>query len=64
MFAESNIKHHVVVVVVVVVVKPHKDGNISYKASSLVVPRMVATSDKNVKLAFLNDQTKQLKSMV
>ena len=30
----------------------------------MVVPRMVATSEKNVQLAFLNDQAKQLKSMV
>ena len=30
----------------------------------VVVPRMVATSEKNVQLAFLNDQAKQLKSMV
>ena len=30
----------------------------------MVVPRMVATSEKNVQLAFLNDQAKQLKSMI
>ena len=30
----------------------------------IVVPRMVATSEKNVQLAFLNDQAKQLKSMI
>ena len=30
----------------------------------MVVPRLVATSEKNVQLAFLNDQAKQLKSMV
>ena len=30
----------------------------------MVVPRMVATSKKNVQLAFKNDQAKQLKSMV
>ena len=30
----------------------------------MVVPRMVATSEKNVQLAFLNDEAKQLKSMV
>ena len=30
----------------------------------LVVPRMVATTEKNVQLAFLNDQAKQLKSMI
>ena len=30
----------------------------------MVVPRMVATSEKNVQLVFLNDQAKQLKSMV
>ena len=28
----------------------------------MVFPRMVATSEKNVQLAFLNDQAKQLKS--
>ena len=30
----------------------------------MVVPRMVATREKNVQLAFLNDQAKQLKSMI
>ena len=30
----------------------------------MVVPRMVATSEKNVQLVFLNDEAKQLKSMV
>ena len=30
----------------------------------MVVPRMVATSEENVQLAFLNDQAKQLKSMI
>ena len=30
----------------------------------VVVPRMVATSEKNVQLAFLNDQAKHLKSIV
>ena len=30
----------------------------------MVVPSMVATSEKNVQLAFLNDQAKQLKSMI
>ena len=30
----------------------------------MAVPRMVATSEKNVQLAFLNDQAKQLKSMI
>ena len=30
----------------------------------MVVPRMVVTSEKNVQLAFLNDQAKQLKSMI
>ena len=30
----------------------------------VVVPRMVATSEKNVQLALLNDQAKQLKFMV
>ena len=30
----------------------------------VVVPRMVATSEKNVQLAFLNYQAKQLKSIV
>ena len=30
----------------------------------MVVARMVATSEKNVQLAFLNDQANQLKSMV
>ena len=30
----------------------------------MLVPRMVATSEKNVQLAFLNDEAKQLKSMV
>ena len=30
----------------------------------MVVPRMVATSEKNVQLAFLNDQAKQFKSMI
>ena len=52
LFAESN---------------PKKDENISYKIKlqeRMVVPRMVATSEKNVQLAFLNDQAKQLKSMV
>ena len=46
--------------------KPHKDEHISYKRlqGRVVVPRMVATSEKNVQLAFLNDQAKQLKSMI
>ena len=30
----------------------------------MVVPGMVATNEKNVQLAFLNDQGKQSKSMV
>ena len=30
----------------------------------MVVPRMAATSEENVQLAFLNDEAKQLKSMV
>ena len=30
----------------------------------LVVPRMVVTTEKNVQLAFLNDQAKQFKSMI
>ena len=30
----------------------------------MVVPRMVATSEKYVQLAFLNDEAKQLKTMI